>query len=165
MRRLVVDALTTAGLDTPDVESIVADQLDATVCRWIVLEYVCKIARHLRRKRPEDPRQGWLGLPEYEHIPVAVADDSLEELRARIVQMERRIKQYDYMRRALEKRKGDERQLRDMKRLEKTVAPYFVGHPKMTVSRAVLAHQEYLQSPVAKRNRKGAQRRNAKSAA
>lgn len=166
MRQQVIDVLLVAGLDTPDVESQVAAGLDAAVREWIVLAYVARIARELRRRQPDDSRQGWLALPEYEHIPADAAGDSLDQLRARITRLEKRIRNYDYARRAQEKLKEDKRQLRDLKQLETQIAPYFAGEKATTVTQAVLMYRESLEKP-ARRQRKDAirsrWRRNEKS--
>jgi hypothetical protein len=154
MRQLIIDALQNAGLNTPDVESAVARGLKETVRDWIVVSYVAKIARQLRSRRHKaNPRQGWLALPEYQHVPVECADDSLEELRGRIARLKKRIRGYGYVRRELNNLKADKLELRDLEKLEKAVTPYFVGTPGMTVTRAVLLHEEYLKTPATEQRR------------
>jgi hypothetical protein len=160
MRQIVIDALQAVGLDTPDVEAIVARQLDASMCDRIVILYVAKVARQLRdRRRDTDPRQGWLALPEYENIPSECADESLVQLKARIAQLERRIHDYDYARRAAEGLKRDKQQLRDLKKLEARITPFFAGDPSITVTRAVLLYQESLESPARKQRKEAIQSR------
>jgi hypothetical protein len=145
MRQMVIDALQDLGLDTPEVESIVAKGLAENVRDWIVLSYAGKIARQLRGHRPNTtPRQGWLALPEYQDTPCECADDSLEQLKARIIRLERRIRDYDYARRAAEGLKRDKQQLRGLKKLEIRIAPFFAKDPAMTVTRAVLMYENAL---------------------
>lgn len=158
LKQQIMDALRREGLDSPDVDEVVAGQLDQEARGRIVRGYVAAVHRILDHHRPADPRQGWLALPEYEHIPVAAAGDSLQGLRSRIARLEKRIKNYDYARRSPEKLKADKQELRALKRLEVKVVPYFAGAPTLTLDEAVPLLQANLESRVSVRNRRQAKK-------
>jgi hypothetical protein len=142
MRQVVSDALQAAGLDTPDVEALVARNLDSETRNWIVLAYVHAVSRRLKDDGTGDPRQGWLTLPEYAHVPVQAAGDNLDDLRTRIRALEKRIRGYANDRRKPEKLKEDRRQLRELKQLEKNVAPVLAARADLTVDGAVRVYEE-----------------------
>jgi len=114
----------------------------------------------LRRQRAElraNPAQAWLPLPDlkdFQHIPVVVRKDSLEEFRERIAAKEREINSYKRARLSLQKERIAKRELREMKRLEPLISPYFVKDETMTVERAIALYQASLQTPAAKHSRK-----------
>ncbi len=95
--------------------------------------------RNGRRRQP-DPRQGWLPLPEYPHIPLEAQADSLEEYRQRIIDTEAKAK--SYAKRSIKKEVLYKRQLSEMRRLERKVAPFFANDPTMTIGSAVVLLRE-----------------------
>jgi hypothetical protein len=91
-----------------------------------------RIAR-LQAKMP-DPRQ--LDLPGFLHV-VVQPGETLEQYRTTTAKLALRLKSYDYARRRPEKRKADERMLRERIKLDRKMTPFFEGDALMTVPRAV----------------------------
>lgn len=115
--------------------------------------------RRAQRTAP-DPRAGWL--PGYEHISSLVRGNTLEQYRERIAFLERRIHNYDYPRRSPEKLKQDKTELREMKRLEPKITPYFAGVAEMTVDRAAELLQAHMEKPSVRNKIKGGKARQAR---
>jgi hypothetical protein len=110
-----------------------------------------------------NPAQPWLPLPEFEHIPQFVQLDggsldlvnaTLEQYRKYQAALDTKIRSYGYARRTEARAKQDRLELKEMRRLDRVLAPYFAGNPAMTMGRAAKLHQEYLESPVVQRNRR-----------
>ena len=113
--------------------------------------------RRQRIERAANPLQGWLPLPEFEgfqNIPAEVQEDTLEQYRETIAALERKIKFYANPRRSAKADKMDRQQLREMKRLEPLITPFFAGDPTMTVGRAVELYRQQLASPMVKKAKK-----------
>jgi hypothetical protein len=109
-----------------------------------------------------NPRQPWLPLPEFEHIPQFVQLDggaldlkhaTLEQYRACTKILEKKIREYAYSRRADEQLERDKLELRERRRLEPHIAPYFAGDPTMTVGKATALYAASLQTPSAEHSR------------
>jgi hypothetical protein len=151
----------------PDSASVEIAELILTEKRALIRDWlVAQIERQRKprtwttprrngRRREPDPRQTWLPLPEYPHIPVDAQADSLEEYRQRIIDTEAKAK--SYANRSSKKEILYKRQLSEMKRLERKVAPFFANDPSMTVGRAVILLRESL-SPAARAHQKEAAR-------
>jgi len=141
----------------------------------ITLESVAATSQRAMRRAVEkapDERQGWLALPEYEHVPklikagdawIDVNRSSLEQYRAAIVELAVRIDSYDYARRAEGKRKKDRKTLTQMRHQERNMAGYFAGDPGMTVGRAMELYQASLKTPAMARWSKGGKAKAART--
>lgn len=118
-----------------------------------------------RRKSAEfraNPVQAWLPLPDlkdFQHIPVAVRKDSLEEFRERIAAKEREINSYKRARLSLQKERIAKRELREMRMLERKIAPFFAKDPTMTVERAIELYRQQLASPMFRKGKKAIEAR------
>jgi hypothetical protein len=123
----------------------------AEVSHQIARRSIAGQIRAIKRKTP-DARQ--LSFAGFQHVWI-VEGETLDRYRARITALERRIRSYNYERRSPERLKEDKRELREMKRLEPKLAPYFAGAPDMTVDRATELYAASLETPTARRNRKG----------
>lgn len=104
--------------------------------------------------RMPDASQSWL--PGFEHISATYRDASLERIRARIAELERRIRSYAYPRRSDAKLKEDRAELREFKRLEKKTAIYFANQPDMTAEAAYSLYERDMQTDAAAQRRKAA---------
>jgi hypothetical protein len=89
------------------------------------------------RRREPDPRQTWLDLPEFQHLPVEIQNETLEGLRERMAALQAQIKFFTRPRRSAEADKVDKRQLKEMVRLEVIIAPIVAGDPSMTIGVAL----------------------------
>jgi hypothetical protein len=125
------------------------------------------VRRSMRRAISRtDPRQAWLALPEYEHIPqfikledgllVRVTDASLKQFRESETELRNRIKSYDYPRRSKEKLKRDKQVLREMRNADRNAAGYFVGDEAMKMGRAMELHKAHLSTEATKQRRAAA---------
>jgi hypothetical protein len=125
-------------------------------CEVIALEFISDIAKKMEQQAvaAAASQTGWLDLPEYQHIRAAVRGETLEQYRERMNALEKRIESYAYARRAEEKLQEDEQELREMRRLEPRITPYFAGDPAMTVERAVELLKQTLQTAATDQRRK-----------
>ena len=161
-RRHVLAALEACGAQTPENAIYVAEHLDNAWCAKIVREFVFSTQRVLlRRPLAADPRQGWLALPEYQHVPPEVAHETMEQLGTRIANLEKRISSYDYPRRSLEKKKADLAELRELKRIRRQITRPVAGAPEMSIDAAMEIRARYEETPRAKRDRKGGKARQS----
>lgn len=138
------------------VARIVVDSLSAEDCEEITLEFIGDMAKKMEQRAvvAAASQTGWLDLPEYQHIRAAVKGETLEQYRERMNALEKRIESYAYARRAEEKLQQDEQELREMRRLEPRITPYFAGDPAMTVERAVELLKQTLQTAATDQRRK-----------
>jgi len=141
-----------------DIARSVIDALEGdpdwpTVRDELVLGIVTVAAqrRITRTIASSDPRQGWLALPEYEHVPqlievgggfMDVNEVTLEQYRESEAQLRLRIRSYGYPRRSEEKLKRDRQALAQMRRLERSVAPLMAGDPLMKMRDAIAAFEQ-----------------------
>lgn len=118
----------------------------------LILNCVTQAAqRHItRRIRRTDPRQGWLALPEYERIPqlleiegefLDVNEATLEQYRESAEQLAARIRSYKFPRRAEKKLKRDKETLKQMRTLDRQVAPLMAGDPQMRLRDGIAAFE------------------------
>lgn len=152
--------ITTLSTETPDKWAEMRDE--------IVLNWITRIVRRRIERSIEvrDTRQGWLALPEFEHVPhfikigggwIDINRASLEQYRESKAALQARIESYNYARRSQEKAKRDKKTLKEMERVERIAAKYFADNPTMTMGRAIQLHQESLETPSSDERR----RRNA----
>ena len=141
-----------------------------------------KLSTRIVRRRIErsievrDTRQGWLALPEFEHVPhfikigggwIDINRASLEQYRESKAALQARIESYNYARRSQEKAKRDKKTLKEMDRVERIATSYFATDPTMTMGRAIQLHQENLEAPPSdvRRRRKAAKSQTSTKAA
>lgn len=157
------------ALEDPDRWAAIRDAL--------ILEFLTS-ASHRRMTRAVgavDPRQGLLAFPEYSRVPqlieveggfVDLNEATLEQYRESTAALSARIRSYAYPRRSDAMLKRDREQLAQRRRLDKGVTPLMAGAPEMKMGPAIQMHLASLETPKAKRNRKGGkarQRSNANS--
>jgi hypothetical protein len=130
---------------------------------WIVQEYVTAAAAATMRRKAagaSDDRQGWLALPEFEHVPQLIRVGNrwldlnratLDQFRAYCRQFEARIKAYDYPRRAKDQSKFDRQALAQMRRLDRIAAPLMTNAPDMTMGAALAAYESLGGRPIGAR--------------
>jgi len=134
--------------ETPDQWAAIRDQL--------VMESITRTVRRQidRSIEVSDTRQGWLALPDFEHVPqfikiasgwIGVNQSSLEQLQMAKAALKARIESYNYARRSEEKAKADKKRLKEMERTEQSTARYFAEDATMTMGRAMELHQASLE--------------------
>lgn len=164
LKRIIAEAIeaTPTARSAEIAQSIIARHR-AVIEAWNLSNLTAAIDRALQRRRrverEANPRQGWLPVPEFEkfqNIPAEVQEDTLEQYREAIAALERKIKFYANPRRSEKADAADKRQLREMKKLEPLIAPFFAGDSTMTVGRAVELYRQSLQTALADKNRKQA---------
>lgn len=161
-RRYVLSLLESREARTVEAVRAIVEEIDRDEDRrvQILAEYVLAVQRvYLRRPRAADERQGWLALPEYQHVPVEVATETLEQLRARIATAHRRLASYEYSRCKPEKIEAAKLAIEEMERLEKRLTRRFAGDPALTVDGAMAAYERLRQTTRARRNQKGGKAR------
>ena len=114
---------------------------------WDCLLSVVKRMENKRHKSElkANPAQAWLELPDlkdFQYIPVIVRKDSLEDYRERIKLKEREIEAYKRSRLSIQNERIAKRELREMKRLEPLISPYFADDPSMDVERAIELYRQ-----------------------
>jgi hypothetical protein len=153
--------------NSPDVAKAVIKQLSTeTPDEWAAIrdELVWgSITRAVRKRidksiEADDSRQGWLALPEFEHIPqfikigsgwIDVNQSSLEQFQMAKSALKSRMESYDYARRSEKKAKADRKRLKEMERTEQSTAKYFAADPTITMGRAMELLQATLE-PISK---------------
>ena len=160
----------TLSTETPDKW---AEMRDEIVLNWITRIVGRRIERSIEVR---DTRQGWLALPEFEHVPhfikigggwIDINRASLEQYRESKAALQARIESYNYARRSQEKAKRDKKTLKEMDRVERIATSYFATDPTMTMGRAIQLHQENLEAPPSdvRRRRKAAKSQTSTKAA
>jgi hypothetical protein len=160
----------TLSTETPDKW---AEMRDEIVLNWITRIVGRRIERSIEVR---DTRQGWLALPEFEHVPhfikigggwIDINRASLEQYRESKAALQARIESYNYARRSQEKAKRDKKTLKEMDRVERIATRYFAADPTMTMGRAIQLHQENLEAPPSdvRRRRKAAKSQTSTKAA
>jgi hypothetical protein len=157
----------TLSSETPDKW---AEMRDEIVLNWITRIVRRRIERSIEMR---DTRQGWLALPEFEHVPhfikiggrwVDINRASLEQYRESKAALQARIESYNYARRSQEKAKRDKKTLKEMERVERISAKYFADDPTMTMGRAIQLYQESLETPSPDERRRRKHSGSAKAA-
>ena len=135
---------------------------------YVLVGSAATLERQLQRQveQPDpDPRQGWLALPEYQHVPqlieaeagfVDVNEATLEQYRESETKLAARIHSYDYPRRAPKSLKRDKQALAQMRKVDKRVSPLMAGNPEMKMGRAI---EIYLESPSIRQRQKAGKAR------
>lgn len=121
---------------------------------WLVLQI-----RAARRKVP-DSRQ--LDLPGFERVRI-VGEQSLDDYRAETARIAARIKSYDYARRSPTLRKEDERMLRERKKLDARIAPYFAADSTMTIAKAIERYRAEMEKPARRQRREARKAKTART--
>jgi hypothetical protein len=155
MRKLIAEALDLMPEASPArvAEYLIANH-GPTIDAWNFGKLTSAIKqsmqRRLRVQLKANPAQAWLPMPDlaqFQHIPVIVRKDSLEEYRERITAKEREIKSYKRSRLSIQNEKVAKRELREMRRLEKLIAPFFANDPTMDVEKAIDLYRASMISP------------------
>jgi hypothetical protein len=131
----------------------VAKAFNAQDYYWGFVEWIEILGRPARATGGAPVRnpleQEWL--PGFDFVPLEAAADTQDALDHRIESIEALVADYDaathfYM-----------RQLRELKKMKKTLLPYFMGDRKMTVGRAAELYRERQKSPDGQRRQKANQ--------
>ncbi len=156
LKRIIASAIESIpDATSTDVAVFLVASEGVTINAWLLVHLIAAVDRARQRVAPKaDPRQAWLDLPEFQHIPAVVQSDTLEQYRERIKAFERRIHSYALPRRSTKAAKADKRELREMQRLESKIAPLCVNDPAMTVGQAVEAYRKQLAKPMVQQRKK-----------
>jgi hypothetical protein len=155
LKRIIAEAIESMpGASAVEIAQSLISSHEAVIDAWTLANLTAVIDRAFQRfrriERAANPEQAWLPLPEFEgfqHIPAEVQEDTLEQYRENIAALERKIKFYANPRRSAHADKADRQQLREMKRLEPLITPFFAGDPTMTVGHAVELYRASLLYP------------------
>ncbi len=129
----------------------------------IAAERLIGTPRRNGRRRQPDPRQGWLDLPEFQHLPVDIQNETLKGLRERMAALKDQIKFYSRPRRSAEADKVDKRQLKEMVRLEVIIAPIVASDPAMTIGTALEVYKKQRVKASTKQRRDASHKRWGKT--
>ena len=117
------------------------------------------LSRNRSARRAPDPRQEWLDLPEFQHLPIEIQNETLDGLRQRMADLQERIKFYSRPRRSEQADKADKRQLKEMVRLEVIIAPIVASDPTMTIGAALEVYKKQRVKASAKQRRDASAKR------
>src|ERR1039458_8530040 len=124
----------------------------ATIRDQLALESIAGTIerRIVRALEKSDSRQGWLALPEFQHVPhfikvegglLDINEATLEQYRETKEEIRARIKAYAYPRRSAENLKRDKQTLAEMSKRDRQVAPLMAGDPEMKMREGVHAFE------------------------
>jgi hypothetical protein len=125
--------------------------------------------RIVRKKFESDPRQGWLALPEYAHVPqvLKVEDGFLpvneampEQFDESLEGAEALLRGWLYVRIKPERLKLQRAKIREMRKARRNAARQYAGAEGMTMGDAMTLHLATLETPKVKRWSKGGKAKN-----
>jgi hypothetical protein len=148
-------------------------ELDSSTRAHVLLGVIASMYQQrgdqiVRKKLESEPRQGWLSLPEYAHVPqvlkveagfVPTDDASPEQYAESLEEAEARLRAWLLPRVSAENLKLQRQKIREMKKARRGAALQYAGAPEMSIGQAMALHLANLESPRAKRDRKGGKAR------
>jgi hypothetical protein len=116
----------------------------------------------VRKKMESEPRQGWLAMSEYAHVPqvlkvkagfVSTDDASPEQYTESLEGAEARLRAWLLPRVSADNLRLQRQKIREMKKARRGAALQYAGAPEMSIGQAMALHLANLESPRAKHYR------------
>jgi hypothetical protein len=110
-----------------------------------------------------NPRQGWLALPQYAHVPqvlkveagfVPTDEASPEQYTESLEEAETQLRDWLQPRISEENLKAHRRKIREMKKARAGAARQYAGAPEMTMGQAMALHLANLETAATQQRRK-----------